>query len=165
MRKILKTILALITGIAIFWMTAPDVVARLIHPMPSNSFDITITRNVQHIHFSHYATGTAWLIWIAVMLLGWWTKRWGKRQVQVGIPIGLLGALPVIPFLKMTGTSILDIIRGWNWISGLALIAALLVLTTKLIIWRAWYKLTIARPTKKTPAAAPGVEDPTGSLK
>lgn len=148
MRKILKITFAIITAIAVFWITAPDVVIRLFRPLPENSLQLTITRQVQHVHFSHEATGLAWLVWIAVMLIGWRMKKWGKKQVQVGVPAGLLGALPLLPIVNMTGASAADISRHWDWLPALALAGAALVFAAKFLIWRYWWKLAVGRQEK-----------------
>lgn len=145
MRSFSKILFAIISGIAVLWITAPDIITSLIHGLPKNSVQLSITPNEQHFHFSHSATGTAWLLWIALLIIGWKMKRWGKRQLQLGAAAGLFGALPLIAFINLEVTSLMRIIRRWDWLEFLLVILAAIVLAAKVTIWRYWWRLAILR--------------------
>lgn len=159
MRSFSKILFAIISGIAVLWITAPDIITSLIHGLPKNSVQLNITPNEQHFHFSHSATGTAWLLWIVILLVGWKTKRWGKRQLQIGAVAGFFGALPLMSFINLGVTSLMRITHRWDWIEVLLVILAVLVIQAKLTVWRYWWRLAIIEPKTKTRCWQPGVED------
>lgn len=144
MRALSRFLLALATGAAALWITAPDLVAWLVRPLPTNTARFEYTRQMQHFHFSHYATGTAWLMWIALMLIGWRMKKWGRAQVGIGAPLGLLGAMPVIAFAGLGASSVRGIARGWDWIDLALIVTVALVFSAKAVIWRYWWKLAVS---------------------
>lgn len=129
---------------AVLWITAPDLVARLIRPLPQNTVQFEYTREMQHFHFSHYATGTAWLMWIALMLIGWRMKKWGRAQLGVGVPMGLLGAMPVVAFARVGVSSTINIARRWDWIDAALILIVALAFAAKAVIWRFWWRLVAA---------------------
>lgn len=143
MRSILRIILIILTFIAAVWMTASDVFMHVIHGLPKNSIQFTSTSTEQHFHFSHSATGTAWLLWIAILLGGWLTKRWGKKQFQLGIVVGILGTLPLLPFMNIGSKSIGNISHRFDIVDVLLVLLVVLVLLSKLTIWRYWWKLVV----------------------
>ena len=159
MRSLTKILFAIISGIAVFWITAPDIITSLIHGLPKNSLQLTITPNEQHFHFSHSATGTAWLLWIVILLVGWKTKRWGKRQLQVGAVAGFFGALPFISCMNLGMTSIYRISHRWDWVDFLLVICVALVIQAKLMLWHYWWRLITLKSKTKTRCCQPGVED------
>ena len=149
MRSFSKILFAIISGIAVLWITAPDIITSLIHGLPKNSVQLSITPNEQHFHFSHSATGTAWLLWIVLLIIGWKTKRWGKRQLQLGAVAGLFGALPLISIINLEVTSLMRVMRRWDWIEVLLVILAAIVLAAKVTIWSYWWRLAILRTSAR----------------
>lgn len=145
MRPIYSVIFALLTGIAVLWLTAPDVVAKLVPGLPHNELTVSITKYEQRVHFSHYATGTAWLIWIAFLLTGRWMKRWGRAMLGIGVPVGILGTLPLVGVSKLGGSSVARVAHGGNWIDALLIVGAVLVLASKVLICFYWWELAVAR--------------------
>lgn len=149
MRRIYSVIFALFTGIAVFWLTMPDVVSRIVPGLPDTNLHVSITRHVQRLHFEQRVSAVhLWMpfaLWVGLMIVGWRMKRWGKAVLGVGIPIGLLGALPLIGISTLGGTSIVRFVRRWGWLD-LALVGLVLViLAAKAAIWLYWWRLVRVR--------------------
>lgn len=144
MRTFSRLAFAAVTAAAVLWITAPDVVAWLVRPLPQNTLQFEYTRELQHFHFSHYATGTAWLVWLALIVIGWRMKKWGRAQIGVGVPLGLLGAMPVAAFARLGVSSAISIARRWDWIDAALILVTVLVFAAKAFIWRCWWQLAVS---------------------
>ena len=145
MRRIYSVIFALLTGIAVFWLTMPDVVSWIVPGLPDTTLQVSITRYEQRLHFDQTATATSLALLIGLMIVGWRMKRWGRAVLGVGIPVGLLGALPLIGIAKLGGTSIVRFVRHWDWLDLALVFLVLLIFAAKAAIWFYWWRIAIVR--------------------
>jgi len=157
MRRIYSVIFALLTGIAVFWLTMPDVVSRIVPGLPHTELQVSITRHVQRLHFEQRVTAVhlwaPFALWIGLLIVGWRMKRWGRAVLGVGLPVGLLGALPLIGIAKLGGTSVARFVRHWDWLDLALTLLVLLIFAAKAAIWFYWWDLVAKRTDRRTKRA------------
>lgn len=144
----MRHIIVAFAAAAALWMTAGDMIGRFIPGMPHNSLSVQITRTLQHVHFSHYATGPMWLTWIVVMIAGWRLKSWGRRQMPVGFIAGAFAVLPLLPLLKGSRQLVQNAsAMGLPVVIG-GVILASMVFAAKVLVWIYWWRLASGRIVK-----------------
>lgn len=145
MRSFTKVVFAIIRSVAVLWITATDLASHLVHGLPKNSVHLNLTSSEQRFHLTHSATGTAWLLWIALLLVGWRLKRYGRKQLGLGVAVGIVAGLPLLPFLNLGGSSISHIARRFDPMEIVFILLVAAVLAAKLWVWVYWWKLTTAK--------------------
>lgn len=149
MRSILNVLLAVPTGIAVVWITAGDVFTRCIPGLPRNELEISRGEGFTRVHLTHEGTWTGIGLWVAVLVLGWGLKRWGRGQIGLGALVAIPAALPLGGVVGLTDDFARRLISFGDWravgmgLIGLLLIAA--VVLAKVTVWTLWWGLVSGR--------------------